>query len=73
MTNPFISLKLVDVSSFTKGHHQNYCEIRKQHHINKFKKLIISINYCKRINYPDNIIRRINEIQFSQRVSKGMT
>ena len=27
----FFSLKLVDVSSFTKkGHHQNYSEIRKQ-------------------------------------------
>ena len=24
--------KINDVSSFTKGHHQNYCEIRKQHH-----------------------------------------
>ena len=33
----FFSLKLVDVSSFTKGHHQNYCEIRKQHHVIKFK------------------------------------
>ena len=32
-----ISLKLVDVSTFTKGHHQNYCEIRKQHHIIKHK------------------------------------
>ena len=31
------SLKLVDVSSFTKGHYQNYCEIREQHHIIKFK------------------------------------
>ena len=37
VTNPFFSLKLVDVSFFTKGHHQNYCEIRKQHHIIKFK------------------------------------
>ena len=36
--NPFVfSLKLVDISSFTNGHHQNYCEIRKQHHITKFK------------------------------------
>ena len=32
-----IFFKLVDVSSFTKGHHQNYSEIRKQHHIIKFK------------------------------------
>ena len=30
--------KLVDVSSFTKGHHQKYCEIREQDHILKFKK-----------------------------------
>ena len=33
----FFPLKLVDVSSFTKGNPQNYCEIRKQHHIIKFK------------------------------------
>ena len=36
-TNPSFSLKLVDVSSFTKGHHQNCCEIRKQCHVIKFK------------------------------------
>ena len=25
------SIKLVDILSFTKGHHENYCEIHKQH------------------------------------------
>ena len=35
-TKTIFSLKLVQLSSFSKGHHQNYCEIHKQHHI-KFK------------------------------------
>ena len=51
--------KLVDVSSFTKGHHQNYCDIRKQHHIIKFK------NYL-------SVLTSIKE-KTSQRVSTGMT
>ena len=29
--------KIKRLIHFTKGHHQNYCEIRKQHHIIKFK------------------------------------
>ena len=36
-TKTIFFLKLVELSSYTKGHHQNYCEIRKQHDIIKFK------------------------------------